>query len=248
MSKLLDRIAQIRNEEGKDIAEKSSQWLVEKLQKPDDSVNPIALSDMHQGGFYFMMYDLAGKSSKMEQYVPMLLVDYKQVGNTKILFALSLSFIPLKIRLLFFDKLLANFEDVFTPIDSKSKIGAKEQPLSGINYHNVYKWLKTIGFEYAIREFDLRKINKVYEIQQNSLPRFLSIDTKKFTGVDDGKLAQIWETKLKTRDAREKELLKDIYSGFDKVEKTLNEGHKNFKEEMKNLQCAKNSLDDLSKS
>ena len=94
----------------------------------------------------------------------------------------------------------------------------------------------------------MRIINNVYEIQQHVLPRFLSIDTKKFTGVDDGKLAQIWEAKLKTRDAREKKLLTDIYSGFDKVEKTLEDGNKNFKEEMKNLERSKNFLDDLTNS
>lgn len=249
MAKLLDQIGKLRKEEGKDFAENSTSWLVKKLQKPDDDVDQININEMTVGKFYFMFYDLQGKgkSSKLEQYNPILFVDYKHVGNTKVLFGLSFNFIPTRMRLVFFDKMLDSYPFVFEDKDGKHKAGQAEQPLNGINYNNVYKLLSKIGYEYIIREFDLRLVNKVYEIAMHKLPRFLTIDTHKFTNVDDAKLAQIWLAKLKTRDERHQQLLLDIASGYDKVEKTLNEEFGHFQDEMKKLQQAQNYLSDIAK-
>jgi len=243
----MDQIKVLRKKEGKSLAENSTSWLIEKLQKPDDKVQQVGLNDMVPGKFYFMMYDLSGKSAKLEQYNPILFVDFKHVGHTKILFGLSFNFLPSRMRLLFFDKLFDNYPFIFEEKDDKHKKGQPEQPLKGINYNNIYNLLTKIGYEYVIREFDLRKINKVYEVSMSKLPQFLTINTYTFTNVDDEKLAQIWLAKLKTREERHQKLLLDIASGYDKIEKTLNDEFNSYKEAMKNLEASQKFLDDLTK-
>lgn len=247
MAELLNIISSIKKEEGKNFPENSSRWLIEKLQRPNEGVQQIGLNDMTVGKFYFLMYDLSGKSSKLEQYSPILFVDFKHVFNTKILFGLSINFIPARLRILFFDKLLDSYPKALQPTDSKDKKGQPEQPLKGINFENVYNMLSKVGYEYAIREFDIRLVNKVYEVSMINLPRFLSINTQAFTNVDDAKLAQIWLAKLKTREERHQKLLLDIASGYDKVEKSLNEEFESFKEKMKNLEESMTYLSDLAK-
>lgn len=247
MAQLLQKIATIRKEEGKDFSENSSRWLIDALQNNSEGVQQVKMGDMYVGKFYFLMYDLAGKSAKLEQYSPILLVDFKHVFNTKILFGLSFNFLPARMRLIFFDKLLDNYPKVFEAPDDKSKKGQPEQPLRGINFNNIYNLLSKIGYEYTIREFDARLINKVYEVSMVHLPRFLSVNTQVFTNVDDAKLAQIWLAKLKTREDRHQKMLLDIASGYDKVEKTLEDEFADFKEVMKNLKESQNFLQDLTK-
>lgn len=248
MAQLLDEITSLRKTEGTKLSENSTSWLVSKLQNNDDTVQQVTLAEMTVGKFYFMMYNLAGKTSKIEQYNPILFVDFKHVGNTKILFGLSLNFLPLRMRLVFFDKLLDNYPHVFEKKDSKSKKGQPEQPLGHINYNSVYNLLSKIGYEYVIREFDIRLINQVYEVSMSKLPQFLTINTYTFTNVDDEKLAQIWLAKLKTREERHQQLLLNITSGYDKIEKTLNEEFGHFKDTMKNLAKAQDFLDKIAKS
>jgi hypothetical protein len=250
MGKLIDEVAKIRKKEGKSLSENSTRWLIDKLQKPDDDVQPVSLSSMVPGKFYFMMYDLSkkAKSSKLEQYNPILFVDFKHVGNTKILFGLSFNFLPSRMRLIFFDKLLDNYPFVFEEPTDKHKKGQPEQPLNGVNYNNVYTWLTKIGYEYVIREFDLRLVDKVYEVSMSKLPLFLTINTYEFTNVDDEKLAQIWLAKLKTREERHQKLLLDIASGYDTIEKVLNEEFGSFQETMKNLKDSQDFLNNIAKN
>lgn len=247
MAQLLNEISKLRKVEGKSLAENSTSWLIERLQKDDEKVKEVRLSEMVVGKFYFLMYDLAGKSAKLEQYNPLLFVDFKHVANTKVLFGLSFNFLPSRMRLTFFDKLLDNYPFVFEEKDDKHKKGQPEQPLKGVNYSNVYNLLSKIGYEYTIREFDIRKVNKVYEVAMSALPKFLTINTHTFTNVDDEKLAQIWLAKLKTREERHQKLLLDIASGYDKIEKTLNEEFGSFKEKLKNLENSQDFLNELAK-
>lgn len=219
--------------------------MIDKLQNPSQGVEVVNLQDMNPGKFYFLLYNMQGKSSKLEQYAPILFTDWKQLEHTKIVFGLSLNFIPVKLRLRLFDKMFAGQEDLLLAKDDKKKAGMQEQPMNGVTYENVYQMLSAIGFEYAIREFDMRLINKVYEISFTQLERFLTMNSQVFTNVDEGKLAQIWKAKLKTRDERHQNLLKDTMNNWKDIDKVLEKEMDNFKKTNENLNKSIQELNKL---
>ena len=245
MGKLLDNLELLYRTEGEKLSNNSSKWMIDKLQSPSDGVSVVNLSDMLAGKFYFLLYNLQGKSSKLEQYAPILLTDWKQLEHTKIVFGLSINFIPMKLRIRLFDKMFDGQENLLKSKDDKTKAGMQEQPMNGISYENVYQMLSAIGFEYSIREFDLRLVNKVYEISFTQLERFLTMNSQVFTNVDEGKLAQIWKAKLKTRDERHQNLMKDTMNNWKDIDKVLEKSMQDFKTTRENLNKSIEDLNNL---
>jgi hypothetical protein len=52
-------------------------FIIENINNNNDITNIIQcnINDIHRGGFYFMFYDLNGKSSNMEKYNPLFIID-----------------------------------------------------------------------------------------------------------------------------------------------------------------------------
>ena len=175
-------------------------------------------SDVQQGKMYFILYDLDGKSSKMEKYNPLFVVDFGFFDNTKWIFALNINFIPVAIRVIVFNQIFNASLDMFDDID-KSPI--KQEPVDNITFGVVYKMLKSLGFEWAIRKFDYKKVNQIYSIDLNIAYRFVTMSTAKLTGVDDGKLIDIWKKKLATRKEREKKMIGEILGDYKKMQEEL---------------------------
>ena len=228
-----------------DIRKNAAKDLYHKLQKSDRDVYPVKPLDLQVGKFYFFFYDLAGKTSKMEQYSPILLVDWKKVKTKIILYGLCFNFIPSNIRILYFDKLLDKFQ---TTVQDNIKVDDifKEDALTGLNFANIYKSLLSTGFEYSIREFDFTKIDKAYVVATQYLPNFLIFDTQPFTGVDEGKLVEIWQAKIRQQEERHKEIMKRLQTNYDDMAKLFEAELQTIEQNNQNLEKSIQHMNKLS--
>jgi hypothetical protein len=223
MGILLQRLKERRDVEGIKTSENSTQWLIDQIKSPDNTFVTVVTPDkIVPGRLYFLFYDLAAalKSSKLEQYSPILALKKGIVNGKPILWGFSLNFLPERVKVNWFDQLMERFfRGVLTTNISEDKI--IREPLK-ITFEGVYKTLASIGFEYAIREFRLDLINKVYEIDITQLDRFVSIDVQKFTNVDPKKLIEIWLAKLGEGDARLKKIKDNVLTNFKTLDDELN--------------------------
>jgi len=244
MPELLDRVKILKDAEGVKVSENSTEWLLKRMQNPDETFKAVKAKNMYVGKFYFMLYDLQGKTSKMEQYSPILLVDYRKVAIKRLLYGISLNFLPQNIRLLFFDGFLNSFKNVFLPLDSKEKAGNAEKPLP-INFKIAFDSLDKIGFQYVIREFDMDLVNKAYEVSMQQLPRYMTVNSTVLTGVDEKKMAEIWLSKLKNREESMQKRISDLITDYTEVSKVFKKEFNSYQREFDNIAKAKDNLKSL---
>jgi len=196
-------------------------------------IQQVNLSSMQSGKFYFMFYDLAGKSSKMEQFNPLLILDIFDINNIRTVFAVSLNFIPVSIRTVFFNNILNYNLDV---IENNLKLElTKQSPLNNINFANIYTLLQSIGFEWSIRKFDYRLISNLYLVDTTILSKFITMSTTKLTRVDDGKLIDIWLKKINEQDSRHKKMISELTNDYSKMENELTKSYNNLDKMADNL-------------
>lgn len=222
MGILLKKIKTRQREEGGQTSEKSTQWLIDQLKKPNNkTVKEVTPDDIVPGKLYFLFYDLASslKSSLMEQYSPILALRYGLVKQKPILWAFSLNFLPERVKVNWFDQVLERFFKGV--LSTELNVEPYKKPLN-VTYEGVYQTLASIGFEYAIREFRMDLINKIYEIDIQELDRFVTIDTERFTRVDAKKLIEIWLAKLGEGDQRLKMIKENSVTDFKTVDDVLN--------------------------
>lgn len=193
----------------------AAKW-IKKLQ-----FTKIEPSNMEIGRFYFIRYDYSkkNKSSKMEQNVPLLVVDYKPLIDSRVLYILNFNFLPLNIKQAIFSE--------FTNMFATQYINNTTFP---INYKYMWDFLIKYAFEYCIREIRLDLIHEVYSIPHSDLHMLTSINTQFLTGVDEGKLNDIWISKLKSEsfEQRYDELL-TIKTNYYKILEELQNKFKNLK-------------------
>lgn len=201
------------------------------------------VNKLERGKFYFIVYDLNGKSSKMEKFNPLFVLDWFDRNNTRMLYAVSVNFLPVAIRTVFFNN-ITNFNlDI---LEKNENYDLKnERPFNNINFLNIYNLLKTIGFEWAIRQFDMRLINDINVISTNILTEFITMSTVQFTGVDDLKLLDIWKKKITQQEEREKKIISQILNDYETMEKELNIKQSTLTERNNNIQ---KSLDIIKKN
>jgi hypothetical protein len=176
----------------------STKWLFNKLRLKDKKFVNVGLDNLKVGQFYFMRYDLKGlnKSSRLEQFVPMMVVDYKPLIDKKVVWILNMNFLPINLKESFFSSFLDSQQTILDN-NFEQKEWSKELVLKNINYENVWKKLLAFGFEYSIREIRLDLINDIHAVSTDSLHFLTTQNTQALTGVDEGKLNEIWVTKLK---------------------------------------------------
>lgn len=220
-------------EYGNSMYSKNSDTVMSWIRENDHTkLLPVNASQIEKGKFYFMFYDLSGKSSKMEQYNPLFVIDWATIDNKKYLFGININFIPIAIRVIIFNQIINSDLKKFDDINSKVD---KQNPITGLSFAKVYKLLKSIGFEWAIRKFDGSKINKTYCVDMNSLKEFVTMSTAKITGVDDGKLLDIWKSKISKQEQREKELIKELLGDYKEMEKEILKNINNISEKEEQL-------------
>lgn len=176
-------------------------------QHPKDGVSSIPVSDMSEGSFYMMMYQ---DDSNWMKFSPIFLVDYKKFEDKIIIYGINLNFIPLEVRAGFFDKYLKNL--------------VEENQFGKIDFEGAYRELLKIGYEYALVEYNVKRVLRTYRIGINILHKFLysSWPTNKY---DPQKLYSIWVKKLETKEQRHQAIIKtmvdDFYKETDVIEKDI---------------------------
>lgn len=220
---LLDTIKTQFQAEGSAMYKTNTEYITDGLNGGSEEIVPINLVNLEKGKFYFMFYDLKGKSTKMEKFNPLFIIDWNDQDSTRYIYGVSINFIPVSIRTVFFNS-ICNFNTKI--LEDNNKIETEQQyALENINFANIYKLLYSIGFEWSIRKFDAKLVNKVYNISTNILPTFLTMSTAQLTGVDDGKLIDIWNKKIKEQEERHNKLLKDILGDYKNMQKELTKAY-----------------------
>lgn len=192
----------------------------------DKDIEQVSTTSLQKGSFCFMFYDLQGKSSNMEKFNPILVVDWFDHNSTRYLYGLSLNFLPINIKVNFFNMLFNNNIDTFEHnLDLDAN---KQRPISNINFTNIYKLLFSMGFEWAIRKFDITKINKTFIVSTNIIKEFITMSTYKFTGVPDDKIIDIWKSKIVKQGERQQKMIKELLDDYDNMRNELNEKYQSL--------------------
>ncbi len=215
----------------------STKWLFNKIRKPDNDFVPTGLDNLYLGKFYFMQYDLKklNKSSKLEQFVPMMVVDYKPAIDTRVMWVLNLNFMPTNIKEAFFSSFLDKNQSTLD-LNSESKDWTQEQPLPNINYQRMWGELIPFGFEYAIREIRVDLINNLWGVSSKDISFLSTVNTQVLTGVDEGKLNEIWVTKLKNENLENRvNELKTIKTNYENIIKELADKFKSLNNNLKGI-------------
>lgn len=250
LTQKLTAVENLAGFEGLTLQKYSNNWLNSKIKEPDKMFCPVPANNMQIGKFYWMLYDMES-NNKMIQYSPIFLIDYRKNINGHFIFGISLNFLPIKIRLVFFQQLFQPYSKKLFELDSYYDV-AKEPAVDGIKFENMYALLKRIGFEWAIREYPMVRnnhvlIQKAFEVSFQDVAKFLTIDTSHYTGVREDKIGEIWLSKLKDRDNREKEMLLTMMrtgKTTEELKKEFQKGHssdapntmlKKFNETIKDL-------------
>lgn len=207
----------------------SSKWLMVMVKNNDNNFKRVMVDNINIGSFYFMKYDYNGinKSSKMEQNVPMMVVDYKPNIDKKVLYILNMNFLPLNIKQAFFSNLTNKYSDIFDYNENVKDLNSEKS--LNTNYKSMWDELILYAFEYCIREIRMELINDLYHISTKNLHFLTSVNTQYLTGVDEAKLNEIWITKLKNESYENRlEELSTIKSNYYKILEELQEKFKNL--------------------
>jgi hypothetical protein len=226
MAELLERVKINLLVNGDGIVENfknNSLFFYEKYNQSSKDVLSINIRDIYPGSFYFFHYL---DDSNWMKYSPVFVVDFKKFDNLIVIMAVNFNFIPLEIRVMIFDKYIL-------PEDFENDNSLK------VNYKGMYDELRSIGFEYAIMEFNAIQIVKTHKISLELLPRFL-YSQHPMSKYDPKKLYEIWSAKIGKRDQRHKEILSTILSDFYDVNKEISEKYNVMKDHIKRLQTSLN--------
>ncbi len=184
----------------------NSLWFYERYLKSTPEVLNVKVQDIFPGGFYFFHYK---DDSNWLKWAPVFVADFKKFSNKIIVFALNLNMLPLEVRVLIFDKFIteADFE---------------KNNFLKVDYVGMYNELRTLGFEYALMEFDALRLELVHRIHLDVLPRFLYHQHPKNV-YDPKKLNEIWFAKIGARDQRHKEMMMSSIDDFYNFETEISE-------------------------
>jgi len=169
-------------------------------QPDNDVVVPTNISSIYNGGIYFMYYQ---DESNWMKYSMVLCAD---IRDQRLMFGVNLNFLPLEIRLELFDELVISLED-------NNKQSHNLNPFNFVTFESVYKKLIRLGFEYALVEYDISRISRIFNIKYEELPYWLYSQFPKNI-YDPIKLYSIWEAKMANRPERHKEMITTLVSDF----------------------------------
>ena len=188
-------------------------------QSPDNKkVRTVNIGNVVKGRFYFIKY--LDKSNWM-MYSPVMVCDFV---DGRMIFAINFNFIPLEIRMAIFDQYTKKTEYK----------GFNETPYPVMTFENAYKLLIRFGYEYAIVEYEVSRVELLYEINPDMTLEFL------FSGYplnkyDPDKLYSIWLKKMETKEQRHQEMIEKIASDFYNVTDELIESAGALKGHFKRL-------------
>lgn len=192
--------------------------LYNKYKSPDKLVRSIPISKMSDSKFYFITYK---DESNWMKYSPIFFVDWKEFDDRIIGYGVNFNFIPLEYRVALFDKMILDLED--------------ENQIMGMNFESMYKELLKIGYEYALVEYDMKRVERCYHISVKILPEFLYSSYPK-NKYDPQKLYDIWYKKLDKREQRHQEIIQSMASDFFEVTEQIEMKYDVLSNHMKRVQ------------
>lgn len=222
MGSLIDRIGINMLVRGDGLAENfknNSLFFYEKYRQSDKDVRSISVNDVYPGGFYHLHYL---DDSNWMKYSPIFMTNFKKIENKIIIFGVNFNFIPLEVRAYLFDKYIT--EEDF-----------EKDRLLKVDYNGMYSELIKYGFEYAIVEYNAIQIKLAHKISMETVPRFL-ISAHPLNKYDPKKLFEIWESKLKDKDARNKEIMNATMDDFFDVKGEISEKYVVLKSHIQRIQ------------
>lgn len=229
--------------EGLNMYLNNTKFITDGINQGNEAVQESDLRNLERGKFYFIMYDLNGKTSTMEKFNPLFVIDWFDLQGTRMVYGVSCNFLPITIRTVFFNNICNH--NLSTIKDNLDKDIPKQQAFTGINFANIYKLLYNIGFEWSIRQFDAKKITKIFEVSTNAIDKFLTMNTQKLTGVDEGKLMDIWKKKILEQEKRHTKILRQILEDYKEMDNELSKTYETLDTRNNNLQESLNILNKL---
>jgi hypothetical protein len=215
----------------------SNDWFRNQLATPNNNFQQVTPSYLSKGSFYYMKYDLAGlnKSTRIEQYSIIFMVEYKPNIDEKIFWAINFNFLPSDIRRNFFLGLIDNKHDDVINANDKAKDWVAEQPIPNISYKRIISELARYGIVYtkSVRAFRVDLINELYGISTKNIEKLISLDVRPISGMDDLGIAKVLSGKL-TNEGVEV-IAQDITQDYTSILEDLKERFKNIYKEIGNL-------------
>jgi len=224
MGELLERVKLSNLVYGDGILENynnNSLYFYEKFSKSDKEVTSISPNSIQTGGFYFFHYK---DDSNWVRYSPVFVVAEQQFSNKKVFTAINLNFIPLEVRVGFFDNFMLDTDfdqDKFLKVDGN---GAKNELLK-------------YGFEYALMEYNQAQMVMVHKINMSAVPRFL-YSGYPINKYDPKKLYDIWKAKLNNKYERDRELSQSMIKDFYDISNNIGENYKMLKKHIQRIQTS----------
>lgn len=222
MSDLLERVKLNLLVYGDGIADNfknNSIYFYQKYSQSDKQVTSIRPESIQFGGFYHLCYK---DESNWMKFSPVFTVGAKETSIGKILIAVNLNFIPIEVRVAFFEKFVKD-ED----LDNDRLLPA--------DFEGVYNELLKYGFEYSLMEYQASRIVLTHKINMNLLPRFLysGYPTNKY---DPKKLYEIWKAKISRQRERDQEMRRSLISDFVNASDDILENYKQLRGHIERLQ------------
>ena len=176
--------------------------------KSTEQIKAIPVRLMIPGKFYFLHYK---DDSNWIRYSPVFITERRRYESNILFRCVNFNFIPLEIRILFFDKYIKE-------LDFQQDVKKKGNHFIKVKHEIIYRELEKLRLEYSIQPYNAAQIVTCHRIMMEDLPRFLYSAHPK-NKYDPKKLIQIWKTKAKNSDQRDDEMMKltteDLYN-FDK--------------------------------
>ena len=201
----------------------NSLYFYNKYQKSDDEVQSTRIPDVQMGRFYFFHYK---DDSNWMKYSPVFTVAQKKFENLTIILAINLNFIPIQVRVSFFDQFITD-KDI-----------ELDRPLN-VELKSTYNELFRYSFEYSIVEYNTSQFAFVHRINMNKVPNFLYAGHP-INKYDPEKLYDIWKVKLKTKYERDQEMSQALIKDFYQMSDDVNENYTVLKNHIQRLQNSLN--------
>lgn len=176
--------------------------------KTTEQIKAIPIRLIRPGKFYFLHYK---DDSNWIKWSPVFITEQKLYESSILFTCVNFNFIPLEIRILFFDKYIKE-------LDFQQDVKKKGNHFIKVKHEIIYRELKKLRLEYSIQPYNASQIVTCHRIMMEDLPRFLYSAHPK-NKYDPKRLIQLWKTKAKNSDQRDDEMMKltteDLYN-FDK--------------------------------
>lgn len=176
--------------------------------KSTEQVKAIPTRLIRPGKFYFLHYK---DDSNWIKWSPVFVTEEKKYESNTLFTCVNFNFIPLEIRILFFDKYIKE-------LDFEQDVKKKGNHFIKVKHEIISRELKKLRLEYSIQPYNASQIVTCHRIMMEDLPRFLYSAHPK-NKYDPKRLIQLWKTKAKTSDQRDDEMMRltteDLYN-FDK--------------------------------